>query len=80
MALYVNGKKVVSDSRTDLIATLTAGQTSLTINNAIIATNSTIEIFTDPEIEYNSTTVTSGSITITFDAQVSDVSVKVRVT
>ena len=38
-----------------------------------------IEVFTDADIDYTSITVTTGSITITFDAQQANVGVKVRV-
>ena len=71
--------ELISGKQVDLIGTLATGQTSLTIQNDVIKTDSTIEVFTDPEVDYNSITVTAGSITITFDAQASDVSVKVRI-
>lgn len=64
---------------TDVAGTLTAGSTSITLQDAAITTTSTIDIYTDPELAHNSVTVAAGSITITFDAQQSDVSVKVRV-
>lgn len=64
---------------TDVTGTLTAGSTSITLQNATITTASTIDIYTDPELAHNSVTVAAGSITITFDAQQSDVIVKVRV-
>lgn len=64
---------------TDVTDTLTAGSTSITLQNAAITTTSTIDIYTDPELAHNSVTVATGSVTITFDAQQSDVIVKVRV-
>lgn len=62
-----------------LADTLETGETSITFTDTSITTNSTIEVYTDADIEYNSITTVTGSTTITFDAQSSDVSVKVRV-
>ena len=70
-----NGKLTV----TDLTGTLLAGQTSLTISNAAITTTSIIEVFNDLDVPYNSKTLLTGSITLTFDEQASDMSVMVRV-
>ena len=64
---------------TDVTGTLTAGSTSITLTNVAITTNSTVEIFNSLDIPYNSKTVSSGSVTVTFDAQQSDMGVKVRV-
>lgn len=64
---------------TDVTGTLTAGQTSITLSNAAITTTSTIEVFNDLDVPYNSKTLSTGSITLTFDAQQSNMSVKVRV-
>ncbi len=65
---------------TDLTDTLTAGQTSLTIQNAVIATTSTIDIFTDTfGVNPTNVVVTTGQIVLTFEAQQSDLGVKVRV-
>ena len=64
---------------TDVTGTLSAGSTSITLSDASITTTSTIEVFTDPELEYNSLTVATGSVTLTFDAQSSSLGVKVRV-
>ena len=73
-------KTAISGSTwTDLTATLVAGNTTVTIQNAAIKTTSLIQIFTDPELEYNSQTVTTGQIVIAFDAQQSDVGIVVRV-
>ena len=63
----------------DLTGTLTAGSTSITLSDASITTSSTIDVYTDQELPHNSMSVTTGSVTITFDAQQSDVNVKVRV-
>lgn len=62
-----------------LTDTLETGQTSITFTDTSITTSSTIDIYTDADIDYNSITVATGSITIAFDAQSSDVGVKVRV-
>ena len=60
-----------------LTGTLTAGQTSVTISDAAILDNSVIQIFTDPLIPVLSAVVPSGggSITITFDEQLSNVGI-----
>ena len=62
-----------------LIDTLETGETSITFTDTSITTSSTIDVYTNADIEYNSITTVTGSTTITFDAQSSDVSVKVRV-
>ena len=64
---------------TDVTGILTAGSTSITLSNVAITTNSTIETFNSLDIPYNSKTVSPGSVTLTFDAQQSDMGVKVRV-
>ncbi len=65
---------------TDLTDTLTAGNTSITISDAAIETTSTIDIYTSVfGIQPTNAVVTTGSITLTFLAQASDITVKVRV-
>lgn len=60
--------------------TLVAGNTSITLSNAGIHTTSTIDIYTDTfGINPTAVTVAEGSVTLTFDAQASDVAVKVKV-
>lgn len=60
--------------------TLVAGHTSVTFTNAAITTSCTIDIYTDPEIPHDPITVdTDGEVTIYFDAQSTDVAVKVRI-
>ena len=60
--------------------TLTAGSTSLTLSDASITTSSTIDIYTDVfGIQPVNAVVTTGSITLSFLAQASNISVKVRV-
>ena len=64
---------------TDISGTLEAGETEITLTNSAITTFSTIEVFNDLDVPYVSKTVSTGSITLTFDEQDSDMSVKVRV-
>ena len=65
---------------TDLTGTLTAGQTSLTIQHSVITTDRTVEIFTDTfGVNPTNAVVTTGQIVLTFASQVSDVGVMVRV-
>lgn len=71
-------------SWTDLTATLIAGNTSVTIQNAAITANSTIQVFENVGaysdlIEPTDIVVSVGEVVITFPAQSSDLSVKVRV-
>lgn len=79
--LYANGNPVGGGgtSWTDVIGTLTAGATSITLSDASITTSSTIDIYTDLDVDYNSISVSTGSVTVTFDAQQSNMSVKARV-
>lgn len=63
----------------DVTGTLSAGSTSITLSDASITTTSTIDIYTDLDVPYNSKSLSTGSITITFDAQSSNMGVKVRV-
>lgn len=67
-------------SYVDLTDILTAGNTSLTIQSPYITTSGTYDIYTDPQVPHNSEVVTNGQIVITFDAQSSDLAVKVRIT
>lgn len=61
-----------------LTGTLTAGQTSLTIEDEGITLNAIVDIYTDVfGVDPTNVVVANGSITITFDAQASDLSVKV---
>lgn len=65
---------------TELTDTLTAGNTSITISDDVIEATSTIDIYTDVfGIQPTNAVVATGSITLTFLAQVSDITVKVRV-
>ena len=65
---------------TDLTGTLTTGNTTLTISDAAIKTTSTIDIYcSEYGIQPTNASVSTGSITLTFLAQPSDITVKVRV-
>ena len=67
-------------SKVEVTGTLTAGQTSITLSDASITTTSTIDIYTDVfGIQPTNAVVTSGQIVLTFLAQSSDITVKVRV-
>ena len=77
-ALRVWGIKL-GGAYTEVTGTLTAGQTSSTLSDASITANSTIDVYTDADVEYNSISVSAGSVIITFDAQASNMGVKVRV-
>ena len=75
---WVNGNAPAS--YTEVTGTLSAGSTSITLSDASITTSSTIDIYTDPiELDHNDATTTTGSTTITFDAQSQNITVKVRV-
>lgn len=64
----------------ELTGSLTAGSTTLTINDASITTTSTIDIFTDTfGVSPEDVVIDNGSVTLTFEAQSSNLAVKVRV-
>lgn len=65
---------------TELVGTLTAGSTTLTLQNVAITTTATYDFFTDAfGVSPTNIQVTNGELVLTFEAQQSDVSVKVRV-
>ena len=67
-----------NDSSSVLISqTLTAGSTSITFNNASITATSFISVAS--EAWYSAITQTTGSVTITFPAQASDMLVQIMV-
>ena len=68
-----------ADAYTDVIGVLVAGSTSITLTSDAITANSTINVYTDNGTDWNSITVSTGSVTLTFDAQNTDLNVKVRV-
>ncbi len=65
---------------TEVTGTLTAGSTSVTLQNAAIHTTSTIDIYTGVyTIMPTDAQTTEGQIVLTFDEQSSNLSVKVKV-
>ena len=65
----------------DIQGTLLAGNTSITLSNPSIKNTSDFEFFTDVfGVCPTNVSVSSGSITLTFDEQANDLGVKVRVT
>lgn len=72
--------EVASGAYIEITGTLTAGQTSITLNDASITSSSFIQVFAgNGNINYTSISVTTGSVTIGFLAQASDMTVTVRV-
>ena len=70
-----------SASWTDVTGTLTAGQTSITLSSLYIFTTSTLDFYTDKfGVSPIDAVVIDGSVTLTFEAQSTDLSVKVRIT
>ena len=68
-------------SWTDVTGTLTAGQTSITLSHGSITTDSTIDFYTTIfGVNPTAVSVSTGSVTLTFEAQSSDLGVKIRVT
>lgn len=64
----------------EVTGTLTAGDTSITLSDVAILTTSTIDVYTDVYgVSPETVTVATGSVTLTFEAQASDLGVKVRV-
>lgn len=64
----------------DVTGTLTAGQTTITLQDAAILTTSTVEIYTDVfGVNPTSVVVAAGSVTITFPAQANNIGVKARI-
>lgn len=72
--------EVADGAYVEVTGTLLTGATSITLSDASITTTSTIDIYTDVfGIQPTNAVVASGSITLTFLAQASDITVKVRV-
>ena len=60
--------------------TLTTGSTTLTLSDVAITTSSEIDVWVDTfGVNPENVVVASGSVTLTFEAQESDLGVKVRV-
>ena len=71
-------KKV--DMYIELTGTLTAGATNITLTDSTITTDSTFDFYTSIYgVNPTAVTVSNGSITLTFDAQETDMNVEVRV-
>lgn len=67
-------------SWTDVTGTLTAGSTSITLSNQAITTSSTLDYYTSIfGVNPLSVSVSTGSVTLTFEAQSTNVDVKVRI-
>lgn len=67
-------------SYTDVTGTLLAGNTTVTITDSVITTTATFDFYTDTYgVNPTNISVSTGSITLTFEEQASDVIVKVRV-
>jgi len=65
---------------TYVTGTLTAGQTSITLSDASITSSSFIQVFAgNGNINYTSISSTTGSVTIGFLAQASDMTVVARI-
>ncbi len=75
-----NGGGGSGGSWTDVTGTLTAGNTSVTLSDASISSSSTIDIYTDVfGVNPTNVVVSAGSVVLTFEAQQSNIGVKVRV-
>lgn len=69
-----------SNAFTDVVGTLTAGNTTVTLSSSAITTDSTFEFYTDAYgLSPIDVSVSTGSITLTFEEQEANVGVKVRV-
>lgn len=67
-------------SYVDVTGTLEAGQTEITLSNASITPNSTIDYYTNVfGVNPTNAVVSAGSVTLTFEARATDLGVKVRV-
>ena len=70
--------EIASARGKELTSTLTAGQTTLTFTNSSITSNSTVDVYTSVYgVNPEDMTVSSGSLTLTFDTQATDIGVKV---
>lgn len=71
------GKVLNEKFGTTLTSTLSAGSTSLVFSNSVITTSSTIDLYTDAYgVNPTDVRVEAGKMTLTFDAQTKDISVK----
>jgi len=78
--LNYNMSNLSGANYTDLVDTLKAGETSITITDSSITTDSTIDFYTDVfGVNPIGAVVGTGQITLTFEERSSDLGVKVRV-
>ena len=71
------GTVTVPEFGTTLTSTLSAGSTSLVFSNSVITTSSTIDLYTDAYgVNPTDVSVEAGKMTLTFDAQTKNISVK----
>ena len=64
----------------EVTGTLLTGSTTLVLSDASITSTSTLDVFTDVYgVSPTDMVATTGSVTLTFEAQASDLGVKVRV-
>lgn len=69
-----------TETYTEVIGTLTAGETEITLSDASITEDSTIDPYTSVYgVNPTNMVATTGSVTLTFDAREADLGVKVRV-
>ena len=62
----------------EVVGTLVAGQTGITLSNVAITTDSMIDIYTDAYgVNPTGVSVVNGSITLTFETRTTDLGVKV---
>lgn len=80
-ALNTNSKNIIGSINEVrgkvLTGTLTAGSTSITISDSSITASSLIDVYNDAGVGWESITATTGSVTITFEAQSADMAVEV---
>lgn len=87
--IYFNGmvddvvdicNEVIASKEKVLTGTLTAGSTSITLSDAAITTDSMFDFYTDDyTVKPQAVSVSTGSITLTFAAQLNNIGVKVVV-
>ena len=71
------GKVLNEKFGTTFTSTLSSGSTSLVFSNSVITTSSTIDLYTDTYgVNPTDVRVEAGKMTLTFDAQTKDISVK----
>lgn len=80
MALSASAGKAINDSLKIITSTLAAGETSITISEQQITTNSALSFYTSIYgVNPKDVSVVDGSVTLTFDAQSAAMTVGVRI-